>query len=247
VDDEPALRRAATMLAQADIRFAPFHEPDRHHELTALATEPLCGRRRRAPLRRFALLGSLDDSRANPPPPSTSTAGADDSARPLVPQLFPGGSAMSTAPATSVFRTSFGMFVPCERATYRKLKRIRHFATFAEAERRRWDRSQRRLPHNRNFKRFRLRDANGRFVRELVDARRMIFAPFYALDAADTSLGFPPDARLARQTELLTRFSADYHAARHPKSAAGEVQPLQLSLAQIDDLLTRIEVWNVKR
>ena len=135
VADEAALRDAAALLARHAIRYAPFHEPDRDRELTALATEPLCGRRRRAPLRRLALLGSQDDSRAHPPPPppSTSTAGVANPARPLIPQLFSGGFAMSPASAAPVFRTSFGMFVPCDRETYRKLKRIRHLAAFAEA------------------------------------------------------------------------------------------------------------------
>ena len=154
---------------------------------------------------------------------------------------------MSTDSVTTAFRTSFGMYVPCDRATYRKLKRIRHLATFAEAERRRWDRSQRRLPHNRTFKRFRLRDANGRFVREPADARRMIFAQFYDLQPADPSLGFPGDARLACATNLMTTFFADYEAARHPKATVAEVLPLKLSIAEIDDLLTRIEVWNLRR
>ena len=104
-------------------------------------------------------------------------------------------SADSVVPVVA-FRTSFGMFVPCDRETYRKLKRIRHLATFAEAERRRWDRSQRRLAHNRAFARRR----GGRMLREAVDAARMIFAPFYELAPAHPSLRLRPDARLARET-----------------------------------------------
>ena len=147
----------------------------------------------------------------------------------------------------TVFRTSFDMYVPCDRATYRKLKRIRHLATFAEAERKRWDRSQRRLPHNRMFKRYRLRDANGRFFREPVDAARMIFAPFYDLQAADASLSLPPDAHQARETLLASRFFDDYRAARHPKPTAAEVAPMKLSHAEIDELLAQIELWNLRR
>ena len=75
----------------------------------------------------------------------------------------------------------------------------------------------------------------------------MIFAPFYELVAADASPGFPPDARLARETALMTRFFADYDAARRPKPTAGEVESLTLSIAEIDDVLTRIEVWNLRR
>ena len=104
---------------------------------------------------------------------------------------------MSTDSLSPVFRTAFAMFVPCDRETYRKLKRIRHLATFAEAERRRWHRSQRRQPHNRTFKR---RRASGKIVREPVDATRMIFAPFYALIPADAGLAYPLDARLAQPT-----------------------------------------------
>ena len=142
------------------------------------------------------------------------------------------------------FRTSFGMFVPCDRETYRKLKRIRHLATFAEAERDRWDRSQRRLPHNRTFKR---RRGPGRPVRELVDEARMIFALFYELHPADPALALPADAKIARQTDLMARFLDDYHQARHPKPQAAEVLPLKLSIDQINEILTQIEVWNMRR
>jgi hypothetical protein len=135
-------------------------------------------------------------------------------------------------------RTSFGMFVPCDRETYRKLKRIRHLATFAETERRRWDRSQRRLPHNRAFKR---RRGPGRPERELVDATRMIFQPFYELVPAEGAV------RIAQESDRMRCFFEDYCAARHPKPAAADVTPLKMSIEQIDALLTQIEVWNLKR
>jgi hypothetical protein len=239
VPDEPALRDACALLARHGVRFAAFHEPDRDSELTALATEPLRGAAR-APLRRFPLLA---DPCCAPATPSTSTAAAG-SARASRSPNSPGGSAMSTDSMTTVFRTGFGMYVPCDRATYRKLKRIRHLATFAEAERKRWDRSQRRLPHNRTFKR---RRTSGRPVRELVDPARMIFQPFYALHGADSALGLPPDARPARETDLFARFFADYRAARHPAATPAEVVAPTMSPAEIDDLLTQIEVWNVRR
>lgn len=146
--------------------------------------------------------------------------------------------------ALTVHQTSFGMYVPCDRETYRKLKRIRHLAGFAEAERRRWDRSQRRQPHNRTFKR---RRASGKVVRELVDGSRMIFAPFFALVTVDAAPGYPPDARLTKPTELFVRFFDDYQAARHPKSNAAAVTPLKLSIHEIDALLEQIELWNLRR
>ena len=146
--------------------------------------------------------------------------------------------------APSVFRTSFGMFVPCDRETYRKLKRIRHLAGFAEVERRRWDRSQSRLAHNRKFKR---RRPSGKIVREPVDECRMIFLSFYGLSRAAAAACMPVDARMACTTPLHERFFESYRAARYPKPTAAEVQPLALSREEIDWLLEQIEVWNLKR
>jgi hypothetical protein len=146
--------------------------------------------------------------------------------------------------AAVVYRTSFNMFVPCDRETYRKLKRIRHLLTFAQAERRRWDRSQRRLPHNRAFKR---RRSSGKIVRELVNEARMISTPMFELRAAPPSLGMPADARVARQTELHENFMHAYHAARDPKPAPEAVAAMTLTKEQIDALLTQIELWNLRR
>jgi hypothetical protein len=239
VPDEPALREALALVERAGIRYAPFHEPDCGDELTAIATEPVFGRRRSV-FRRFPLL-TEQPMRHRPPAAWPADSGPARSSFPD----FSGGSAMSSDSVIPVvaFRTSFGMYVPCDRERYRKLKRIRHLAAFAEAERRRWDRSQRRLPHNRAFKRRR----GGRVVREAVDAARMIFAPFYELPPADPSLGLPPDARPARETGLLPRFLADYHGARRPVPDAAAVRPPALTIAEVNALLERIEVWNLRR
>jgi hypothetical protein len=230
------LRQVRALLEREGIRHAPFFEPDRGNELTAIATEPVFGRRR-APFRRFRLL-------TNPAPqPAPSTSMADgDSARTPIPHL-PGASDMSTV-STTPFRTSFGLFVPCDRETYRKLKRIRHLAAFAEAERRRWDKSQRRLPQNRTFKR---RRSSGKVVREMVDVARMVFAPFYNLPPTDPSLGLPADARVCRETELFARFFDDYRQARHPQADASAVGPMNLKAAEIDALLEQVELWNLRR
>lgn len=55
IPSERALAKAASRLAAAGVRFATFEEPDLGGELTALATEPLRGDRRRA-LSRYSLL-----------------------------------------------------------------------------------------------------------------------------------------------------------------------------------------------
>jgi hypothetical protein len=151
---------------------------------------------------------------------------------------------MNIRPASDVttHRTSFGHYVPCDRETYRKLKRIRHLAAFAEAERARWDRSQRRLPHNRAFKRRR----GGAVVREPVDARRMIFSPFFELRPA-AAMELPADAVLASGTELRALFTEDYYNARRPVADPAAVRPLKLAPQQIDELLEQIELWNLRR
>ncbi|MEM6258218.1 MAG: peptidyl-tRNA hydrolase [Planctomycetota bacterium] len=52
---EEALHQARDRLEALGVRCCAFVEPDRDHEVTALATEPLSGRRRRL-LRRYKLL-----------------------------------------------------------------------------------------------------------------------------------------------------------------------------------------------
>ena len=59
VASERELLAAADRLERAGIRFALFREPDRNNEATALATEPLCARRRRV-LARYPCLTRSD-------------------------------------------------------------------------------------------------------------------------------------------------------------------------------------------
>jgi hypothetical protein len=123
----------------------------------------------------------------------------------------------------NVFETRFGMFVPCDRETYRKLKRIRHLAGFAEVMARRWTRAQRRLPNNRVFRRGRER----RVVTE-----RMLFGPFWVAGSR------------AVATPLLVRLMQAYGRARHPVAVREEVEALGLDAGEIGALLERIEEWH---
>jgi hypothetical protein len=59
VSGERDLLAAADRLERAGIRFTIFREPDRNDEATAIATEPLCGERRRA-LARYPCLTRAD-------------------------------------------------------------------------------------------------------------------------------------------------------------------------------------------
>jgi hypothetical protein len=136
VVDEASLRGACATLDVAGVRYASFHEPDRGGELTAVATEIVVGARRRL-FRRFRLLRS--------PVADAPSQRQGDSARPFPvrprhqPKEQPVVNTNSTS-ADRVFRTRFNLYVPCDRETYRKLKRIRHLVSFAEAERARWNR-----------------------------------------------------------------------------------------------------------
>jgi hypothetical protein len=84
-------------------------------------------------------------------------------------------------------------------------------------------------------------------VRELVNAERKIFPPFYELYRPDASAGYPIDAQLLRATELFARFFEDYESARHPRTDPTDMVPMRLTVEQIDELLTRIEVWNLRK
>ena len=132
------------------------------------------------------------------------------------------------------FETSFGKFVPSDRPTYRKLKRIRRLAAFAEAMASRWSRAQRRLPKNRFFRR-------GRSRRLATDA--MLFIPFWqpraSPDAADRTVRF-----VAAETPLLRVFLEDHRSARHPVDVPASVVPLKLAPDELDALLAALEAWH---
>jgi hypothetical protein len=55
VRDESALKREVCRLELDGVRFAPFYEPDRDNELTAIATEPIADSAKRH-FRRYNLL-----------------------------------------------------------------------------------------------------------------------------------------------------------------------------------------------
>ena len=133
--------------------------------------------------------------------------------------------------SSHVFVTRFGQYVPCNRPTYRKLKRIRHLAAFAEAMARRWTRAQRRLPKNRVFRR-------GRARRVVSDA--MLFIPFWQPRAGSVE-GSPLHAGV---TPLLEMFMQDYRSARNPVLTEAAVVPLKLAGEEIDALLAALERWH---
>jgi len=59
MNSEQRLLSAADHLFRSNIRFTLFREPDRHNQVTALATEPVTGNRRRL-LDRYRCLNSSD-------------------------------------------------------------------------------------------------------------------------------------------------------------------------------------------
>ena len=125
----------------------------------------------------------------------------------------------------SVHQTSFGMFVPCDKATYKKLKRIFHlFTQFVRPWEDRWQRSQARQLHNRHFTLRKVRY-------EVKDS--WVFRPFS--DFLKNNRVVPSD--------LWRDFSADYWAARTPVKTPEEVKSPKLSVAQIDKLLMDIEAF----
>jgi hypothetical protein len=154
----------------------------------------------------------------------------------MISLLFKKENPMTTQLPTT-YRTSFDRYAPCDRPTYKKLKRIRHLLTFAQVMARRWTRAQRRLPHNRVFRR-------GRDRKPVTDA--LIFGPFFQPALFELYLprtGLTIKETRAHPTPLLAQFLADYQNARTPISSPAQLQPLHLSPHQIDALLTPLEDW----
>jgi hypothetical protein len=140
-----------------------------------------------------------------------------------------------TTPISQVFATRFGMYVPCDRAACKKLKRLRHLATFAEAMARRWSRAQRRLPKNRHFRR-------GRVSRPVTDA--MLFIPFWHPRPVTPPIGMTLPVVSAAPTPLLETLMADYRNARSPVASAENVRPLILAADELDALLAALAMWH---
>jgi hypothetical protein len=124
-----------------------------------------------------------------------------------------------TATIENVHQTGFGMYVPCDWKTYKKLKRINHLLhQHVQPWADRWERSQRRLPKNRVF---RIRGER------LTVKDSWVFPQFF-------SAGL-------KATDLLNRFRADRNSAYEPKASPDDVKTLSLSEAEIDQLLADIE------
>ncbi len=139
----------------------------------------------------------------------------------------------------SVFKTSFGKFVPCDKATYKKLKRINHLYTqFAWNEAYRWDKSQRRNPEKRTFRRY---SAAVKRKIKVPFTEAVLFEPFYKLRVSSPTERYPK--RYVYNTLLWDDFTDDMDSVRALKDTAEEVVPLKLSAEQIDDLLVKIEAW----
>lgn len=128
----------------------------------------------------------------------------------------------------SPIQTSFGKYVPCDRATYKKLKRINHILhQCARVWADRWERSQKRLPHNRyyTFKkvRFMVKDS-------------WIFSQFWTIGTGRQSNCLMP-------TPLYKQFLDSYKSARYPKEKSEQVVPLSFTTEEIDRLLADIEAF----
>ena len=88
-------------------------------------------------------------------------------------------------------------------------------------------------------------------MRELVNEGRIIFAPLYELRPAQESNAapapMPSDARLRMRRRCRRVSSRRITPRDHPKSNTADVRPLPMDVAEIDALLTQIEVWNLRR
>lgn len=142
-----------------------------------------------------------------------------------------------TETITNTFETKFGKFAATDKATYKKLKRINHLLTqVALPWVHRWERAQRRLPHNRVFR------IKGQ---RLTCKDSWLFNPFYEVPpktVVTSGVSFRnPNQTAAVPTSLLKQFREDYSIARHPQDKAEDVKPLTLTEGQIGGLLSQLE------
>jgi hypothetical protein len=148
-----------------------------------------------------------------------------------------------------MFKSRWG-FHPCDYPTFRKLKLLNQIYMRAVRLAHAWQRWQRKDPHNRVMRR-RIRNDKGQtigyespsplaepnicpvfsqktFEKRHVDKKGNFSAAGFMEEKVVTAdLGIP----------------ADYAAARKPVSAAAEVRPLHLSLADIDELYDKARHW----
>lgn len=160
---------------------------------------------------------------------------------------------MTTA-IDNVFETSFGKFCPCDKATYKKLKRIRFLLEKEKKTNGRFKWFWRKAPQNRC-----IRDKKAGTVTPVSEP--VLFEPFYTKvalpenswfawlrkDYADqpkrlASLPVPEQNKFKiEETQLLQDFLADRVNARFPQEKAEYVKPLKLTIEQIDSLLNALE------
>ena len=120
-----------------------------------------------------------------------------------------------------MFTTSFGQFVPCSIATYKKLKKIRNLIGRVDAWAYRWDRSHRKLPKNRYY--------TWAKKRHMVDDS-WVMPSLWTIQGESIV-----------QTPLAVKYWESYESARHPKATVEEVKPMTISEEEIDILLHEIE------
>ena len=133
---------------------------------------------------------------------------------------------------TPSFPTTFGMYAACDKATYKKMKRLNHLLhQCAQPWANRWSRSQCRLPQNRYF----WFKGPGLKTRKMVKDS-WVFEPFWTIRPLRSESGITP-------TPLYMRFLESYRAARYPVADPEQVKPLTLSDKEIDLLLGQMSIF----
>ncbi len=156
-----------------------------------------------------------------------------------------------TETTNNVHTTSFGMFAPCDRPTYKKLKRIRHLLEqVCKRRNAQFARYWRKARHNRV-----IRDKKAGTETPLSEPK--LFAPFF--EKVDLWARIPSNLRKyynyswndtdaqsrwgVESTQLLKDFLCDHASAKRPVVKVEDVIPLRLSVKQIDALLAQIEEY----
>lgn len=122
----------------------------------------------------------------------------------------------------NIFESKFG-FHPCDRETYKKLKKVRYYLHIERQQQSALKRWSAKLPHNRKR----------RICTEVYTDKNGKHTPIYEVTEWNKPQVCPINLHL---------FSAEYRKAL-PQSNPEHVKQLSLSLEQIDSFVEQAELW----
>lgn len=143
--------------------------------------------------------------------------------------------------AKNVHHGKFG-FYPCDWQTFQKLRRLYGYYLLALSRNADWARWNRKQPQNRVLRKW-YRDAQGRRTGfEIVGPRtEPQLVPIFTEKAKHKN--WRGDSLWDEVKILNSHIEQNYRRAKYPAASEAEVQPLTISIAEIDNMLAILDKW----